>query len=198
MNNSHFSLKNKQLLEQKPLFNLAVKSYFKNPEINSNFGKDLLRAESVLFICDFEGKILLIGSPFSAIDCDFENPSKRSILDYIHPEDCYFVIEHLVALLQEKTESVVFEARFLCKKKQYKTTKWHVGYICGLFFFYPLFTTRPNLLPETPSVFQAAQIGKENVLTQNPHLFFWKMEIEKTLFEWDEIVNKQLNYCLSV
>tara|TARA_R110002072_G_scaffold199405_2_gene357019 strand:+ start:24619 stop:25206 length:588 start_codon:yes stop_codon:yes gene_type:complete len=195
MNNTNFSAATKEMIEHKPLFNIAVKTFDKSLKNDITSSKYYTRGKSVLFICDFEGKILSVGSPFSDIDCEFKNVLEKSVLDFIHPEDIYFVIEHLVQLLQEKDESVVFEARFLCRKNQYHYIKWHVGYICGLFFFYPI--NIPNL--DLISSQKNFKKGINNLSNQtNPNTFLWKLEVEKTLFEWDQLINKQIKKCVNL
>jgi|GEM_PF-3603383 len=193
MNNYNFPLKIKELIERKPLFNMAVKTFDQSHENSFYTSTYNAKGKRVLFICDFEGKIRSVGSPFSDIECEFKNALEKSILDYIHQEDVYFVVEHLVQLLQENEESVVFEARFLCRKNQYHYIKWHVGYICELFFFYPIHFPNTDITSS-----QAANIKIENNPFQqiDSNTFYWKLEVEKTLFEWDHIINKQLKKCL--
>ncbi|MEX0997788.1 MAG: PAS domain-containing protein [Flavobacteriaceae bacterium] len=194
MNNNNFSTTIKEIIEHKPLFNKAVKTFDKSRGIDLSTSKYYTRGKRVLFICDYEGKILSVGSPFSDIDCEFKNVLEKSVLDFIHQEDIYTVIEHLVQLLQEKEESVVFEARFLCKKRQYQYVKWHVGYICGLFFFYPI-----NIPNREIASSQESSIKRITNPTQkiDPNTFYWKLEVEKTLFDWDQLINVELKKCIN-
>lgn len=195
MKETNFSTTNRNIIEHKPFFNSVIKTFNNSYKGESIYTRALAKNKRVLFICDFEGKILSIGSPFSDIDCEFKNVLEKSILDYIHQEDIYFVIEHLVKLLQEKTDSVVFEARFLCKKNQFLYIKWHVGYLCGMFFFYPVNMPKNGLALNENSKLNAAPIPSIQI---DLNEFFWKLEVEKTLFEWDQLFDKHLEYCFNV
>ncbi|WP_339609297.1 PAS domain-containing protein [uncultured Planktosalinus sp.] len=193
MNTIIFSAVDKQLLRNSPIFNKAVKS-FESASNNSN----QYPSDSVSIVCNYEGTIRFINPSFSKIGCEPNQFLEKSILDFIHPEDVYPVIEHLVLLLQETTESVVLGARFLCKENNYYFTKWHVSYLRGLFYLYPL------EVPEIPTAENHINQNFKNVQTKNSgnnknsEQLIWKMELSKTLYEWDRLILKQVKYCLSV
>lgn len=192
---SNFSTVNRQIIEYKPFFNCVVKSLKNSNRKEIINTRSLAKNKCVLFICDYEGKILSVGAPFSEIDCEFKNALEKSILDYIHQEDIYFVIEHLVQLLQEKTESLIFEARFLYYKNQFLYIKWHVGYLYGMFFFYPLNLPSSKTLSNQINKPVTVQKPIEKIGVNN---FFWKMEVIKTMYEWDQIIDKQLKNCFNI
>tara|TARA_R110000850_G_scaffold218852_3_gene344436 strand:- start:20753 stop:21316 length:564 start_codon:yes stop_codon:yes gene_type:complete len=145
--------------------------------------------KEVLFVCDYEGIIQYQSSDFSLLEPfrDSGKESINSILDFIHPEDVLLTIENLVVLLQESVESVVFEARFLCDEEQYYYTKWHVGYLRGMFYFYPL-DVPVSRKPGQTAVSKSA----------NKHELFWKMELAKTLASWDRNILHQIKSCTNI
>ncbi len=191
MNTEIISAVNKQLKTSSPIFNKAVKSF----DIASEIGL-LNPSDTVSFICDFEGTIRFISPSFSKIDCEINYALKKSILDFIHPEDVYPVIEHMVLLLQESTESVIVDARFLCKQDQYYFTKWHVTYLRGLFYLYPLEV--PELEEKKINQLFDSFLNIKAVYDERDEQHIWKKELSKTLLEWDCLIFKQLKFCLSI
>lgn len=190
MNDEIITAVNKQLKASSPIFNKAVKSFY----VASESGL-LNPSDRVSFICDYEGTIRFISPSFSKIDCEIINALEKSILDFIHPEDVYPVIEHMVLLLQESAESVIVEARFLCKENQYYFTKWHVSYLRGLFYLYPIEV--PELeKKKINQLFDSFQNNK-SVYDKRAEQHIWKKELSKTLLEWDNLILKQLKFYLS-
>lgn len=166
----------------------------KNPEIK--LGKEP-GYNRVLLICNYEGRILFLNNDFTSFeglkDDGMEN--KNSILDFIHPEDALLTIENLVSLLQEKTESVVFGARFFCHVDEYHYTKWHVGYLRGLFYFYPL-DVPVTISKVNKSTVTPVLNGKLNA--ESKKRLFWKKEITRTLDAWDKTILRQIKSCTSI
>jgi hypothetical protein len=141
--------------------------------------------KEVLFVCDYEGIIQYQSNdfPFHEPFGNSKKESINSILDFIHPEDVHLTIENLVTLLQENTESLVIEPRFLCDKKQYYYTKWHVGYLRGMFYFYPL---------------DVPVSRKQKSATAIKNELFWKKELVKTLTFWDKRILHQIKSCTNI
>lgn len=114
-----------------------------------------------MLICDFEGSIVFINETFSK-HIRLKNLNDNSVLDFLHQEDIPVVIEQLVYLLQGKSDSIVIETRIVASGNQNFYTKWHVGYLKGLFYFYPI---------ELPKFFEnisdAQENGIENFKSQN-------------------------------
>ncbi|MEX2350329.1 MAG: hypothetical protein WD554_05565 [Flavobacteriaceae bacterium] len=152
----------------------------------------------VLLICNYEGSIHFLNNDFISLKRFADNgmENKNSILDFIHPEDVLLTIENLVYLLQEKTESVVFGARFLCRPDEYHYTKWHVGYLRGMFYFYPLdvpVTEMPSLNEFSQ---KTTQSNKANVTNEKG--VFWKKELAETLNAWDKTILYQIKSCTRI
>ncbi len=188
MKNNHiFSVANQEMIGSEPLFNKAVKS------VDFPIQQDTIKlslTESVTFICDHEGLILFADKAFIQDKPVFDCLEHKLILDFIHPEDVSFVIEYLVELIQEKTDSLIIEARFLYGENRYILTKWHVGYLRGLFYFYPI---------KVPGSRQfAATKSKNTNVPSSSAQQIWKIEVSKTLFELDKMIFKHLKSCTSI
>lgn len=195
MRATNFSIANKRIINHVPFFNKVLKTLNKSDKGEIIYTSVLEKNKSVLFVCDYEGKILSVDPPFSDINCNFNNAAEKSILNYIHQEDVYFVIEHLVKLLQEKSESLVFEARFLCYENHFLYIKWHVVYFCEMFFFYPINLPKNKMVLNQINKPETVQKPLEKIGLNN---FFWKMEVIKTMYEWDQIIDKQLKNCFNI
>lgn len=187
-NNHNLSVANQDLIGSEPLFNKAVKSVdfpIQPDTIN------LSQSDSVTFICDHEGLILFADKVFTHDKSVFDCLEHKLILDFIHPEDVSFVIEYMVQLIQEKTDSLIIEARFLYGENRYFLAKWHVGYLRGLFYLYPITVPYSN----QPTI-KESKIQKTTFpLTSAQQL--WKLEVSKTLFELDKMILKHLKSCTS-
>lgn len=195
MNIEHFSDANKQLIKYNPLFNKVVKIADVFDLEKSNFSKKIVNNKSVLLICDFEGSIVFIDETFSK-HIRLKNLNDNSVLDFLHQEDIPVVIEQLVHLLQGKSDSIIIETRIVASGNQNFYTKWHVGYLKGLFYFYPI---------ELPKFFEnisdAQENGIENFKSQKsilPDQLLWKIEVSKTLYEWDALIFKQIKLCTTI
>ncbi len=164
------------------------------PEINQ--GKQPGYNELFL-ICDYEGRVHFLNNSFMSAErlADNGNESKNSILDFIHPEDVLLTIENLVYLLQEKKESVVFGARFLCHLDEYHYTKWHVGYLRGMFYFYPLEV--PVTMPKVSEA-EATPVLNGKLNAESKNRLFWKKEITRTLDAWDKTILHQIKSCIQI
>lgn len=195
MNFENFSDANEQLIEYKSLFNKVVKTADVFDLEKSNFSKKIVNSKAVLLICDFEGGIVFIDETFSRNAC-LDSLNDKSILDFIHPEDVPVVIEQLVQLLQGKHPNINIDARIVTSNNQNFFTKWHVGYLRGLFYFYPI--ELPKFLENISGV-QDNNIQKfKSNKTILPEQLLWKIEISKTLYEWDSLIYKQIKYCTTI
>lgn len=192
----NFSDANKQLIEYKPLFNQAVKAKELNFDVHqSEYSKKKYNSKSVLLICDFEGTVVFVNETFRNNSC-LNNLQDKSLLDFLHQEDAPVVIEQLVELLQEKKHDLSIETRIVNSENQIFFSKWHVGYLRGLFYFYPIIL---------PKFIQNATVDEElsienyksskNVL---PDQLIWKFEVIKTLYEWDSLIFKQIENCTKI
>jgi hypothetical protein len=195
MNIENFSDANKQLIEYKPLFNKIVKSADVFDLEKSNFSKKIVNNESVLLICDFEGSIVFLDETFRNQTC-LNNLIDNSILDFLHQEDIPIVIEQLVHLLQGKSDSIIIESRIIHSENQNFYSKWHVGYLRGLFYFYPI-----ELPKYLKNISENQKHTAQNFKSQKsllPEQLLWKIEVSKTLYEWDALIFKQIKSCTNI
>jgi hypothetical protein len=188
-NNHNFSVVNQNLIDYQPLFNKAVKSIEFPVASDEGF---INQIESVIFICNHEGTILYADKDFIKNKPLFECLNGKTILDFIHPEDVSIVIEYLVQLIQERTDSFIIEARFLLSENQFFITKWHVGYLRGLFYLYPISIPGSNSTQKE----SISKFTKTKPSTSAQKL--WKIEVSKTLFEMDRMILKHLKSCTTI
>jgi hypothetical protein len=95
-------------------------------------------SSNVRFICNFEGNLLYFDKELLKSDDKYNGLSSNSLLEIVHPEDLNFLIEKMVDLIQEKSRSVLIETRLLNRQGQTFYSKWYMGYLRGLFYFYPV------------------------------------------------------------
>ncbi len=194
MNLENFSDANKQLIEYKPLFNKVVKTADIFDTKKSIFFKNSINKNSVLLICDFEGKVVFIDEALRQ-RTEGVNQTNESILDFLHQEDIPVVIEHLVHLLQGKSHSIDIDARFISNDNQNFFSKWHVGYLRGLFYFYPI------ELPKFMEKKSETEVNSYNFKSQKsilPDQLLWKIEVSRILYEWDVLMFKQIKACTNI
>jgi len=96
------------------------------------------RSSNVSFICDVEGKVLFFDKNPINLNDKYYRLEGNSLLDMVHPEDLNVLIEKMVDLIQEKGQSVLIEPRLLNRNGQTLYSKWYMGYLRGLFYFFPL------------------------------------------------------------
>lgn len=195
MNFENFSDANKQLIEFNPLFNKVVKTADVFDLEKSKFSKKIVNSKAVLLICDFEGGIVFIDETFSKNAC-LDSLNDKSILDFIHPEDVPVVIEQLVQLLQGKHPNINIDTRIVTPNNQNFFTKWHVGYLRGLFYFYPI--ELPKFLENFSGIQDNHNQNFKSNKTILPEQLLWKIEISKTLYEWDSLIYKQIKSCTTI
>lgn len=190
----HFSDANKQLIEYKPLFNKVVKTADIFDNQKNIFFKNIINNKSVLIICDFEGNIVFINEALR-YQTDRLDHKNESILDFFHQEDVPVVIEHLVHLLQGKSHSIAIDARLVSNDNQNFFSKWHVGYLRGLFYFYPI--ELPKFL-ENESVAEGSTDNFKSQKSILPDQLLWKIEVSRNLYEWDVQMFKQIKSCTNI
>jgi hypothetical protein len=189
-----FSDANKQLIEYKPLFNKVVKTVDIFDTEKSIFFKNSINKNSVLLICDFEGKVVFIDEALRQQTAGI-NHINESILDFLHQEDIPVVIEHLVHLLQGKSHSIAINARLITNDNQNFFSKWHVGYLRGLFYFYPI------ELPKFQEKVSETDLNSYDFKSQKsilPDQLLWKIEVSRILYEWDVLMFKQIKSCTNI
>lgn len=188
----NFSDANKQLIKHKTLFNKVVKSSDSFDVENSFLSKKIINNKSVLLICDYEGSIVFIDEVLGKNICR-QSIVNKSILDYLHQEDVPNVIEQLVHLLQEKSHDILINTRFLSFENKNIFIKWHVGYLRGLFYFYPI--ELPKLILNNLTFQDSNSQNLNSKTSVFPEHLMWKMEVYKTLCEWDVFILKQIKFC---
>lgn len=119
------------------MYNNLLKKRLQKIKENAT-GSIFSHSSNVKMICDYEGNVLYLDQELLNSNNNYYGLYSDSLLELIHPEDLNVLIEKMVDLIQEKSSTVLIEPRILNSQGQSFYSKWHMGYLRGLFYFCPL------------------------------------------------------------